>query len=450
MRLVPRKLSRRSFLAGLAGAAALAKAPPAHGHQLRPTLALRPFLARPTRESILITARNGPVDATARLEVRQRGPTVWRIAAPDVAARAEDGLTWTVDGLSAGTPYDYRILLTEPGRDPVEVDAGRFTTQRVGETSFTAALMTDPHTGSFAEGSSPLAVLDGVVRNVRADQPDFVLALGDNVAWATSRELPQPDEHGAVFAYSMYRRHIAPLTASCPHFGLIGNWEGESGKVPPENAARMAAVRHRFTPNPDDTTYPQGGSANEDYYAFGWGPALFVVLNVQSYTEPSGSLGSLMDDVSLVEDWTLGREQMEWLERTLAAADHPFRVVCIHHPVGGNAATHTETLYGRGGPRAARVGEQRLVHELMREHGVQIFFYGHDHVFVDEVVDGIHYALPGSCGAPWKFGGDVTGYERFWYDSGHGRLTIRPDRAIVSFVNQAGQVIHEFSVQPRS
>ena len=62
----------------------------------------------------------------------------------------------------------------------------------------------------------------------------------------------------------------------------------------------------------------------------------------------------------------------------------------------------------------------------MREYGVQIMFYGHDHVFVDDVVDDIHYTLPGSFGAPWKFGRDITGYERFWTDSGHARLTVRP------------------------
>ena len=155
-----------------------------------------------------------------------------------------------------------------------------------------------------------------------------------------------------------------------------------------------------------------------------------------------------MDDVALMGDWTLGAAQFSWLEGLLAASDHPFKFVCIHHPVGGNAATHFETLYGRGGPRAASVGEQRLVHEMMREFGVQIFFYGHDHVFLDEVVDGIHYALPGSCGAPWKFGREVTGYRRYWPDSGHGRLTVRPEQATVEFVNQVGRVIHQFVVEP--
>ena len=97
-----------------------------------------------------------------------------------------------------------------------------------------------------------------------------MIALGDNVAWSSSRDFPQYDAFGATQAYAMYRRHMAPLSTSCPHFGLIGNWEGESGKVPAESAARVAVVRRRFAPGPDNRTYPQGGSQNEDYYAFDW------------------------------------------------------------------------------------------------------------------------------------------------------------------------------------
>ena len=136
------------------------------------------------------------------------------------------------------------------------------------------------------------------------------------------------------------------------------------------------------------------------------------------------------------------------VERTLAASDHPFKFVCIHHAVGGNAGNPRETRYGRGGARAATMGEQLRVHQLMREYGVQIFFYGHDHVFVDDVVDDIHYALPGSFGAPWKFGREITGYERFWTDSGHARLVVRPNEARVDYLNLAGQVFHGFSVRP--
>ena len=113
-------------------------------------------------------------------------------------------------------------------------------------------------------------------------------------------------------------------------------------------------------------------------------------------------------------------------EATLERATERYRFVCMHHPAGGNAGSDHQTLYGRGGARAWDCGEQLRIHELMKRHGVQIFFYGHDHVFVDEVVDGIHYALPGSCGAPWKFTQAETGYERYWTDSGHARLEVTP------------------------
>jgi hypothetical protein len=442
-------LSRRSFLAGLAGTAALGLPRRTAAGRVVPGLALPPFLARPTTRSIFVSARNGALDATARLEVRQQGPTRWIAAGEDRLVRAGEFMTWMPEQLVAGTRYNYRLLMAEPGQDLAAVAAGRFTTQRTGEVGFTAALSTDSHTGSFEEGSLPLEILDDVVGNVVADRPDFMIALGDNVAWYTSRELAQENDSGARFAYEMYRRHLAPLSHSCPHFGLIGNWEGESGKFPDESQRRIAAVRRQLAPNPDHRTYPQGGSANEDYYAFEWGPVLFVVLNVQTYSEPSGPLDSILDDVTRMSDWTLGAAQRSWLERVLAASDHPFRFVCIHHAVGGNAGSAFETLYGRGGPRAASVGEQAILHAMMREFGVQIFFFGHDHVFLDEVVDGIHYTLPGSCGAPWKFGTDVTGYDRYWEDSGHGRLMVRPDQATVEFVNRQGRVIHRFSVRPR-
>jgi hypothetical protein len=398
---------------------------------------------------MLVNARNGSVDATARLIARPIGRPEWIAVGADRTVPAGDFVTWNVEGIEAATAYEYRLLLANPGEAPTTaVGEGRFTTRRVGEVGFTASLTTDAHTGSFAEDTFPVAILDDVVRNVAADRPDFMIALGDNVAWYTSREYAQPNDRGARFAYDMYRRHLAPLSPSCPHFGLIGNWEGESGKFPDESQDLVAAVRRQFTPNPDHRTYRQGGSPNEDYFAFDWGPVLFVALNVQTYSEPSGPLPSVLDDVTRIEDWTLGAEQMSWLEGVLAGSDHPFKFVCIHHVVGGNAANAFETLYGRGGPRAARVGEQAVLHEVMREFGVQIFFFGHDHVFLDEVVDGIHYALLGSCGAPWKFGREITGYRSYWPDSGHGRLTVRPNLATVEFVSQQGRVFHRFAVEP--
>ena len=117
---------------------------------------------------------------------------------------------------------------------------------------------------------------------------------------------------------------------------------------------------------------------------------------------------------------------------------------------GGNGGDEENSAYGRGGGRAAGVGEQAWVHGLMRAHGVQVFFYGHDHVFTDMVVDGIHYTLPGTTSAPWRFDGSETGYETYWTDSGHGRVQVTPERLRVEFVNSEGEILHAFDVRPGS
>ncbi len=44
--------------------------------------------------------------------------------------------------------------------------------------------------------------------------------------------------------------------------------------------------------------------------------------------------------------------------------------------------------------RAAYVGEQAEIHQLMLDTDATVFFHGHDHGFVDMEVDGRHYSDP--------------------------------------------------------
>ncbi len=150
-----------------------------------------------------------------------------------------------------------------------------------------------------------------------------------------------------------------------------------------------------YAPGPGPTPIPKGGSANGDYYAFTWGDALFVVLNVMTYTPTCHLLGN---GPGLPDDWTLGAAQLAWLDQTLAHATSKWRFLFIHHTVGGAAGNADDTAYGRGGGQAAYVGEQATIHAMMLQYGVQIFFYAHDHVFTDMVVDGIHYTAAGERG----------------------------------------------------
>ena len=414
-------------------------------------LLLPPLLTRPTGTSIRISAVNNDKTGEAAVELRKEGLQDWTRPQPAVKAPVHEFLDWNLKDLSPATRYEYRVLLKQAFDDSFrQVAIGGFRTQRKGSASYTAVLMTDPHTGSFPPGSGPVLTLDRVVQNATRAKAEFVLDLGDNAAWGGSREYPQQNSSGALSAYARYRRQIGPLSMNCPHFAILGNWSGESGKFPEKNIQIVAAVRRAILPGPNHQTYPQGGSEGEDYYAFTWGDALYIMLNIQTYSIPSdpSRFPSVMSDVNRIEEWTLGEKQMGWFETTLKNATERFRFVCMHHPAGGNAGDALNTGYGRGGARAANTGEQARIQSLMKKHKVQIFFYGHDHVFVDDVVDGIHYTLPGSCGAPWKFTKAETGYERFWPDSGHAQLDVTPGKATVAFINLEGKILHSFSVLP--
>ena len=82
----------------------------------------------------------------------------------------------------------------------------------------------------------------------------------------------------------------------------------------------------------------------------------------------------------------------------------------------------------------------------MREHGVQVFFYGHDHLFTDMVVDGIHYTLPGRAGTNWVFDPTLIGYPNTWPDSGHARVTVSPDKLHVELINVERELLFEYTL----
>ncbi len=424
-----------------------------------PTLVGAALVSAPTSEGFGLNAvlRFGdPREIRAR--VRQAGTTPWTELGPP-STPASDVAEWAVTGLAGGRLYQYEVFAVDgvDGGATLVLSTGSAMTKRAAGASFTFDILADSHIqpcDSLAEGTSicgddylseaQTTLLD-VSAGIRKDQPDFVIHLGDMLDYHRfGFNEPPPDSHWARLAYLNYRRLMVDTLGVAAHFLTIGNWEGESGCNPSEAIERSSSQRKLYLPGPKADTYPEGGSPNEDYYAFTWGDALFVVLNVMTYT-PTCHL--LSGPVGLPDDWTLGQAQLAWLESTLANATSKWRFTFIHHAVGGNAGDSSNSAYGRGGGRAANVGEQAVIHQMLLTYGVQIFFYGHDHVFTDMVVDGIHYTLPGSSGAPWKFDTSTTGYEQYWSDAGHARVTVSPTQVVVDFVALGGSLLSSYSLQ---
>ena len=166
-----------------------------------------------------------------------------------------------------------------------------------------------------------------------------------------------------------------------------------------------------------------------------------MVLDVTGFTPAAPRL-----DGSGQPEWTLGEEQMSWLEQTLKRSAQPVKLLFMHHALAGNGGDEQSTAYARGGGRAARVGQQARVHELAVRHGVRAIFLGHDHVFVDTVVDGVHYSLPGSAGAPWKFTGEATGYGSFDRRSGFAVVEVGPGGLEVEWRDVDGEIFGGYRV----
>ena len=187
----------------------------------------------------------------------------------------------------------------------------------------------------------------------------------------------------------------------------------------------------------------------ENYYAWEWANALFVVLDPFWYTTqkphewPEGEPGTGDN-----WDWTLGQTQYEWLRDTLENSSVDFKFVFVHHLTGG------VNTYGRGGIEAAshelgqtgsyewggedidgkdsfthqRPGWGVPIHDMLVDNNVTILFHGHDHAFVKQDLDGVIYQeCPKPSDATYGIGHTVSGH---YYNgdivnnSGHVRVTV--------------------------
>ena len=81
-------------------------------------------------------------------------------------------------------------------------------------------------------------------------------------------------------------------------------------------------------------------------------------------------------------------EQGAWIENALKAAAEEWKVCYLHHP-----------LYSSGSRHGSTVDLRARLEPLFVEHGVQVVFSGHDHVYERiKPQNGIHYFVVGSSG----------------------------------------------------
>jgi hypothetical protein len=394
---------------------------------------------------------------------------------------ADEPIVIVIDGLSANTEYYYRLVYsTDGGLTWVERPEHSFQTQRPLGSTFTFTIITDSHMNG---GGGDSTLYKKTLNNVLTDHPDFHLDLGDTF-WMDN----VTDSTGANQHYLAQRRWMGAISHSAGIFVAPGNHEQEeawhlddTGNPATSLPVLSANARKKYFPNPipdtfysgntDPYPYLHGNHLREDYYAWTWGDALFVVIDPYWYTTTKpfflNAGGGEGHDVGSGDrwDWTLGLQQFNWLKQTLENSDATFKFVFDHHPLGGAED------YVRGGANYANLvewGGYNLngttwafntrrpgwgdipIHQLMVANHVSAYFHGHDHLYAYEARDGVIYQ---EVPSPAFTGSPNSGYYSGPYtikvlpSPGHLRLTVSPSRTTVDYVNTStGLVNYSYSI----
>ncbi len=242
-------------------------------------------------------------------------------------------------GLSTGTVYDYRVTCGDDVSDPAS-----FVTAPHVDAPFAFVVMGDTRTDTEAHQGVVGAVLSAV------GEPDFYVNTGDLV------ENGDDGDQWSDF-FDIER----DLLAGAPFYPVAGNHDDVA------NDSYYVQFFH----------LPASDAPSENWYAFRYGNALFVVLDTN-------------------EDFVTGSEQADWLEATLDSADadptirHVFAF--FHHPAYSSGA--------HGVFDADECAEVRTyIAPVLAEHGVEIVFNGHDHHYersYPELTDGVTWVVTGA------------------------------------------------------
>lgn len=361
------------------------------------------------------------------------------------------GLPETIEltDLAADSVYTYRMVINgQPA------DAHTFHTRRTTGSDFTFTIDADTHYGDPRFDGE---LFSATLANALQDQPDFHINLGDT--FMTEKIKPRSYEN-AERTFTGLRPYFGVLAADAPLFLVNGNHEGELGWLlaagkDQEFPIWSTQLRQQYYPNPQPGAFYSGSTSPDEalgeprngYYAWTWGDALFIVLDPYWYTDRKPKSG----EPDSAWNWTLGRQQYEWLLSTLESSRASYRFVFIHHLVGGSeegrGGIEFASLYEWGGNNTdgsygfdqQRPGWGLPIHQLLVANHVSAVFHGHDHVFIRQELDGIIYqevpqssnSQPDNTHLADDYGylhGDVVA------GSGYLRLTVSPTGVSVDFV----------------
>ena len=320
-----------------------------------------------------------------------------------------------------------------------------FHTARAPGGGFTFTLTADAH---LDEHTSP-GVYQISLSNIRADAPDFHIDLGN--LFMTDKHAMREEAAQQYLAQRFYLDQIGS-----PVLLALGVHDGEASRYddgsPDSLAVWSNAIRKKYFPNPrpddfytGDSTPKATGGLLENYYGWTWGDALFVVLDPYRYSLRSG--GRTSDGWA----WSLGREQYDWLAKTLSTSQAKYKFIFIHNLLASDQASRGgveiagfnewggKNQDGTDGFAQHRPGWPMPVHELLRQNHVTAVFKAHDNFYAWQELEGIPYIMvpqPSFAGDDRMHDLQNYGYRQgvFLGNSGHLRVTMSKRNVVVDYV----------------
>ena len=476
-------------------------------------------LVRPTRDSMTVSVVCYEKDACEGYVEYGRDDSAHLDRCATQPLPTGETVLFTLEHLSPDTAYVYRFkhrripARNAPGEKPEPREAGAFSsseyytfhTPRPAGATFSFTIQADSHLDANVTPEVYLQTL----ANALADKPDFHIDLGDTF---------MTDKRGKDFKdtlpqYVAQRYYFGRLCHSAPLFMVLGNHDGEVGYAndgPNSMGSWSFKQRTKYFPAPQiednvdgndpvekmysgRTAFTKGQGAN--YYAFTWGDVQFIVLDPFWFTTanprgggggPGGGRDKREADVAATdENWarTLGKDQYDWLTRTLETSNSKYKFVCIHHLVGGlgkadRGGMESSVFFEWGGKNADgsdgfaehRPGWAMPIHDLFVKHHVSAVFHGHDHLYVRGERDGLVYqCVP----QPGNVAGGTRSAAEYGYKSGtilgspgYLRVRVEAEKTTVEFIRSAvanaeegrradrrdaelnGTVMHQYRIAP--
>ncbi|MFK7923191.1 MAG: alkaline phosphatase [Bacteroidia bacterium] len=220
-----------------------------------------------------------------------------------------------LDGLKPETEYQYEIRLGDSAVRIGEQYAFLTSVRQGQQTNFSLA---------FGGGAGYTPWKERMWDTIRANEPDILLLLGDNVY------IDHP-ERPATQQYCYNRRQHRPewqrLVGQVPTYTIwddhdftYNDGRGEAGVDAPYWKKDVWRLYQQQWANP---AYGEGKSAPGCYYQFSRGDVDFFMLDTRYYREDPKQAGASM----------LGPTQKAWLKKALLASKASFKVICSSVPM---------------------------------------------------------------------------------------------------------------------